>query len=57
MINVLYYVGAVQYLIVKMGWLINFLMGTSMTESINATANIFIGQSGKLIGLKEELKE
>jgi nucleoside permease NupC len=48
-INVLYYIGAVQYFIVKMGFLVNFLMGTSMTESINATANIFIGQAGKIL--------
>ena len=51
-INVLYYVGGIQYFLVKFGWFVNFLMGTSITESINATANIFIGQSEAPILIK-----
>lgn len=35
--------GVVQYVILKVAWLLNFLMGTSPTESMNATANIFVG--------------
>ncbi|RNA39662.1 Sodium nucleoside cotransporter [Brachionus plicatilis] len=42
-INILYYFGFVQYLILKLAWLVNLLMGTSPTESMNATANIFLG--------------
>lgn len=42
-INLLYYFGLVQYLILKLAWLVNFLLGTSPTESMNATANIFLG--------------
>jgi nucleoside permease NupC len=42
-INVLYHYGIVQYFILKVSWLINFIMGTSPTESITATANIFLG--------------
>ncbi|CAF0726574.1 unnamed protein product [Brachionus calyciflorus] len=42
-INLLYYFGFVQYMILKLAWLVNLIMGTSPTESMNATANIFLG--------------
>ena len=47
-INVLYHYGIVQYFILKVSWLINFIMGTSPTESITATANIFLGIQFKI---------
>ena len=43
-INVLYHYGVVQYFILKVSWVINKTMGTSPTESITATANIFLGE-------------
>ena len=42
-VNLLYYLGFIQYLILKVALLVNFLMGTSPTESMNATASIFLG--------------
>ena len=30
-------------MILKLAWAVNFIMGTSPTESMNATANIFLG--------------
>jgi nucleoside permease NupC len=44
MINMLYYFGIIQYFILKVSWIVNILMGTSPTESVNATANIFLGK-------------
>ena len=44
-VNLLYYLGAVQYVILKFSWLINKLMDTSPTESMNAVASIFLGQT------------
>ncbi len=44
-VNLLYYVGAIQYVILKFSFAVNKLMNTSPTESINATANIFLGQT------------
>ena len=44
MINLFFYLGVLQYFTIKLSWVINFLMGTSATESINAVANIFLGQ-------------
>jgi pyrimidine nucleoside transport protein len=46
-INVLYYLGAVQYALLKLSWCINVVMGTSPTESVNAAANIFFGQANR----------
>ncbi len=43
-VNLLFYLGAIQYLILKVSFVINFLLDTSPTESINSTANIFLGQ-------------
>jgi nucleoside permease NupC len=44
-VNLLYYLGFVQYAVTKLGWVVNSLMGTAPTESISATANIFLGQT------------
>lgn len=44
-VNVLFYFGAIQYLILKVSFVINVIMNTSPTESINSTANVFLGLS------------
>ncbi len=44
-VNMLYYLGVVQYFILKFAWVVNKLMDTSPTESINAVASIFLGQA------------
>lgn len=43
-VNLLFYFGFIQYLILKVSFVINFIIGTSPTESINSTANVFLGQ-------------
>jgi pyrimidine nucleoside transport protein len=42
-VNILYYFGAIQYVLLKIAWVMNTLMGTSPTESINSVANVFLG--------------
>jgi pyrimidine nucleoside transport protein len=44
-VNVLYYFGIVQYLILKFSWLVNKLLSTSPSESMIAVASIFLGQA------------
>lgn len=39
---ILYYYGIAQYLIIKVSWLLCFIMGTSPSESFAAAANIFL---------------
>ena len=43
-ISVLYYVGAMQFIISKIAWVMQVTMGTAATESLIAAGNIFIGQ-------------
>ena len=42
-VNILYYFGAIQFFLLKIAWVMNKLMGTSPTESINSVANVFLG--------------
>lgn len=43
--NVLFYVGAIQWFTVKIGWILRISVGTTYCESLNAASNIFLGQS------------
>jgi concentrative nucleoside transporter, CNT family len=45
LISVLYYLGIMQLVIKGLGGALQFLLGTSRTESMSATANIFVGQT------------
>ena len=45
LISVLYYVGIMKWVINILGGLLSKLLGTSHTESLSATANIFVGQT------------
>ncbi|MGB1296977.1 MAG: NupC/NupG family nucleoside CNT transporter [Psychrobium sp.] len=44
-IAVLYYLGIMQKIIAVLGGLLQKAMGTSRTESLSATANVFVGQT------------
>ncbi|WP_412760362.1 NupC/NupG family nucleoside CNT transporter [Photobacterium iliopiscarium] len=43
LISVLYYVGIMKWVIRGIGGLLQYLLGTTRTESMSATANIFVG--------------
>lgn len=45
LISVLYYLGVMQFVINLLGGALQKLLGTSRTESLSATANIFVGQT------------
>lgn len=42
-INILYYYGIMQKVITTMGELIQYVLGTSICESVNCAANVFLG--------------
>uniref|UniRef100_A0A1A9VTA3 Sodium/nucleoside cotransporter n=1 Tax=Glossina austeni TaxID=7395 RepID=A0A1A9VTA3_GLOAU len=44
-ISVLYYLNAMQIVIMKLGWILQKLLDTTVCESVNAAANIFLGMS------------
>lgn len=45
LVSMLFYWGALQWLVIKIGWLLQATIGTTACESLNAAANIFIGQA------------
>ncbi|XP_060086045.1 solute carrier family 28 member 3-like [Ylistrum balloti] len=56
-VSVLYYLGAMQFIICKIARLMASTLGTSPTESLNAAANIFIGHSEAPLLIKPFLPE
>ncbi|XP_071943638.1 solute carrier family 28 member 3-like [Antedon mediterranea] len=56
-ISVLYYLGAMQFVIEKIAWLMQYTMKTSAGESLNAAGNIFIGQTEAPLLVRPFLKD
>ncbi|CAH1785453.1 unnamed protein product [Owenia fusiformis] len=54
-ISILYHVGIVQQVILKLGWLMEITLGTTAVESLNATANIFISSVEAAVIIKDFL--
>ncbi|CAG0891607.1 unnamed protein product [Cyprideis torosa] len=54
-INILYYYGIMQWVVIKVGWLLQISVGTTAAESMNAAANIFVGQTEAPILIKPYL--
>ncbi|XP_023339611.1 sodium/nucleoside cotransporter 1 [Eurytemora carolleeae] len=44
-VSMLYYLGVLQAIVLKLGWLLSKTVGTTAAESTNAAANIFLGQT------------
>ncbi|XP_017065993.1 solute carrier family 28 member 3 [Drosophila eugracilis] len=44
-ISILYYLGTMQWVVIKLGWILQQLLGTTVCESVTAAANIFLGMS------------
>ncbi|CAG0919828.1 unnamed protein product [Notodromas monacha] len=44
-IQMLYYYGVMQWLVAKIGWVLQITIGTTAAESLSASANIFVGQT------------
>ena len=42
-VQILYYYGIMQLVVIKLGQLIQVLMGTTVCESVNAAASVFLG--------------
>ncbi|KAK2524638.1 sodium/nucleoside cotransporter 1 [Columba guinea] len=43
--SILYYLGIMQWLILKISWILQVSMGTTPTETLSVAGNIFVGQS------------
>lgn len=56
-ISMLFYLGAMQWLVVKLGWLLQVSIGTTAAESMNASANIFLGQTEAPLMIRPYIKD
>ncbi|XP_078252913.1 solute carrier family 28 member 3-like [Rhinoraja longicauda] len=56
-ISILYHLGFIQWLIMKIGWLMQVTMGTSPTESLVAASNMFVGQTESPLMIRPYLKD
>ncbi|XP_067412148.1 sodium/nucleoside cotransporter 1-like [Emydura macquarii macquarii] len=43
--SILYYLGFMQWIILKISWLLQITMGTTATETLSVAGNIFVGQT------------
>ncbi|XP_072409254.1 sodium/nucleoside cotransporter 1, partial [Chiloscyllium punctatum] len=55
--SILYYLGAMQWLIIKIAWLMQVTMGTSATETLSVAGNIFVGQTESPLLIRPYLPE
>ncbi|EFA05195.1 Sodium/nucleoside cotransporter 2-like Protein [Tribolium castaneum] len=54
-INILYYYGIMQSIVLELGKILQFVLGTPICESVNSAANIFLGMSESPFLLKPYL--
>lgn len=55
-ISVLYYLGCLQWTLLKMGWILQSIMGTTTCESVNAAASIFLAMSESSLIIRPYIK-
>ncbi|XP_026883628.2 sodium/nucleoside cotransporter 1 [Electrophorus electricus] len=55
--SVLYFLGVMQWVIVKISWIMQITMGTSPTESLSVAGNIFVGQTEAPLLIRPYLKD
>ncbi|MDX1581250.1 MAG: NupC/NupG family nucleoside CNT transporter [Alphaproteobacteria bacterium] len=55
LMSVLYHIGIMPRLVAGFGWLLNKVLGTGRVESLNAAANIFVGQTEAPLTVKPYL--
>ncbi|KAF5891576.1 sodium/nucleoside cotransporter 2-like, partial [Clarias magur] len=55
--SVLYYLGVMQWIIIKISWIMQVTMATSPTESLSVAGNIFVGQTEAPLLIRPYLKD
>ncbi|CAL8262038.1 unnamed protein product [Merluccius merluccius] len=55
--SVLYFLGLMQWLIIKISWVMQVTMGTSPTETLSVAGNIFVGQTEAPLLIRPYLKD
>uniref|UniRef100_A0A1L8DE95 Putative concentrative na+-nucleoside cotransporter cnt1/cnt2 n=2 Tax=Nyssomyia neivai TaxID=330878 RepID=A0A1L8DE95_9DIPT len=57
MVSVMYYLGAMQWILMKMGWVLQNILGTTVCESTIAAANMFLGQADAPLIIRPYVKK
>lgn len=55
-ISILYYLNAMQWFLLKAGWILQSIVGTTVCESMTAAANIFLGMSESPLIIRPYIK-
>ncbi|XP_065087903.1 solute carrier family 28 member 3 isoform X2 [Ochlerotatus camptorhynchus] len=56
-ISILYYMGTMQWVVLKLGWILQSILGTTVCESVIAAANIFLGMSESPLLIRPYIKD
>ncbi|XP_054738038.1 solute carrier family 28 member 3 isoform X2 [Anastrepha obliqua] len=56
-ISILHYWGVMQWIVVKLGWLLQQILGTTVCESVTSAANIFLGMSESPLLVRPYIKK
>lgn len=56
MVSILYYYGAMQWIIKKLGCMLQMIIGTTLIESVSVAANIFLGMTESPLVIRPYLK-
>nr|CAD7263886.1 unnamed protein product [Timema shepardi] len=56
-VQILFYYGIIQNIVVKLGWLLQISLGTTVAESVNASASVFLGMSEAPLLIQGYLKD
>ncbi|KAG8264622.1 hypothetical protein J6590_008558 [Homalodisca vitripennis] len=57
LVQVLFYLGWMQVICLKLGWLIQELLGTTVMESVNAVSSVFLGMTEAPLMYKPYIKD
>lgn len=55
--SILYFLGVMQWLILKISWVMQITLGTSPTETLSVAGNIFVGQTEAPLLIRPYLKD
>uniref|UniRef100_A0A673CJM3 Solute carrier family 28 member 1 n=1 Tax=Sphaeramia orbicularis TaxID=375764 RepID=A0A673CJM3_9TELE len=55
--SILYFMGIMQWIILKISWVMQITMGTSPTETLSVAGNIFVGQTEAPLVIRPYLKD
>ncbi|CAN9499297.1 unnamed protein product [Ophioblennius macclurei] len=55
--SILYFLGVMQWVILKISWAMQITMGTSATETLSVAGNIFVGQTEAPLLIRPYLKD